>query len=122
MNDRSLPSEAPCGNLLAALPGSAATGESFQPLLEAAGVRIERIVSHDHASPDGFWYEQWGDEWVLVVAGEAVIEFEDGYRRCLRPGDWIVLHAHVRHRVAATFGRTVWLAVHLPAGKNHEKP
>jgi cupin 2 domain-containing protein len=50
-----------------------------------------------------------------VVAGEAVIEFADGSRRCLRPGDWLVLHAHVRHRVAATFGRTVWLAVHLPA-------
>lgn len=99
------------GNLLAALPG-ADHGEVFQTLFERAGLRIERIVSHEHASPEGFWYDQPQDEWVMVATGEAVIEFDDGTRRCLRPGDWLVIPAHVRHRVAATFGRTVWLAVH----------
>jgi cupin 2 domain-containing protein len=48
----------------------------------------------------------------MVAAGEAIIEFDDGSRRSLRPGDWLMLHARVRHRIAATFGRTVWLAVH----------
>lgn len=102
--------QVPCGNLLAAPSGS--SGETFEHLFEATGLRIERIVSHDHASPDGFWYDQPQDEWVMVTTGEAVIEFDDGSRRNLRPGDWLVLRAHVRHRVAATFGRTVWLAVH----------
>lgn len=101
----------PCGNLLAALP-SAHDGEAFETLFERAGLRIERIVSHDHASPEGFWYDQPYDEWVLVTTGEAILEFDDGSRRCMRPGDWAVLRAHVRHRVAATFGRTIWLAVH----------
>lgn len=27
-------------------------------LLNAANFRIERIVSHGHASPEGFWYDQ----------------------------------------------------------------
>ena len=31
--------------------------ELVTTLLEADDVRIERIVSHGHASPDGFWYE-----------------------------------------------------------------
>lgn len=106
-----LAASVPCGNLLATLP-SADSGEAFERLFEATGLRIERIVSLDHASPEGFWYDQPQDEWVMVATGEAVIEFADGSRRTLRPGDWIVLHAHVRHRVAATFGRTVWLAVH----------
>jgi cupin 2 domain-containing protein len=106
-----LAARVPCGNLLATLP-TADAAESFENLFEAAGLRIERIVSLDHTSPEGFWYDQPQDEWVMVATGEAIIEFADGSRRTLRPGDWIVLHAHVRHRVAATFGRTVWLAVH----------
>lgn len=101
------------GNLLADLPCSS-DSEAFEALLHSAGIRIERIVSHDHASPDGFWYDQPDDEWALVVAGEAILEFSDGQRRCLRPGDWIMLPAHHPHRVANTFGRTVWLAVHFP--------
>lgn len=104
-------SELQAGNLLAALPGADGS-EAFQTLFERAGLRIERIVSHEHASPEGFWYDQAQDEWVMVTTGEAVIEFDDGSRRCLRPGDWLVIPARRRHRVAATFGRTVWLAVH----------
>lgn len=101
------------GNLLAGLPVRA-DEERFEPLLEAAGVRVERIVSHNHASPEGFWYDQPADEWVMVFSGEATLEFDDGTHHHLRAGDWITLPAHRRHRVAATVGRTVWLAVHLP--------
>lgn len=101
----------PGGNLLAEL-STADGSEAFESLFEDTGLRIERIVSMDHASPDGFWYDQPQDEWVMVAAGEAIIEFDDGSRRSLRPGDWLMLHARVRHRIAATFGRTVWLAVH----------
>lgn len=36
----------------------------------------------------------------------------------MHPGDWAVLPAHCRHRVAWTAPdrETVWLAVHLPPG------
>ena len=44
-------------NLLTDLPPHL-PDELFTTLLEAANVRIERIVSHGHASPEGFWYDQ----------------------------------------------------------------
>jgi hypothetical protein len=30
-------------------------------------VRIERIISHGHASPADFWYDQPQHEWVIVL-------------------------------------------------------
>jgi cupin 2 domain-containing protein len=55
---------------------------------------------------------------VLLVAGSAVLEFNGGTRRELKPGDWALLPAQCRHRVAWTDPEceTLWLAVHLPPG------
>ena len=44
-------------NLFASLPADLPE-ELFTTLLQALGVRLERIVSHGHQSPDGFWYDQ----------------------------------------------------------------
>lgn len=62
-------------------------------LLEAANVRIERIVSHGHASPEGFWYDQEQHEWVIVLKGAARLRFEDGIVEMM-PGDFINIPAH----------------------------
>src|SRR5205085_676573 len=43
--------------------------ELVQTLIRAADVRIERIISHGHASPDGFWYDQPQHEWVIILKG-----------------------------------------------------
>ena len=43
--------------------------ELFTTLLEDSDVRIERIISHGHSSPPGFWYDQDQAEWVLVLHG-----------------------------------------------------
>ena len=49
---------------------SAATPEELVETLAAnRHVRIERIISHGHASPKGFWYDQEQDEWVMVLKG-----------------------------------------------------
>ena len=101
------------GNLLAPL---AAPGESeaVDTLLRARGVRLERIVSHGHASPDGFWYDQDEAEWVAVVAGRARLAIEgEGGERSLGPGDAVYLPARCRHRVTWTDPDcpTVWLAL-----------
>ncbi|HYH65925.1 MAG TPA: phosphoribosylaminoimidazole carboxylase, partial [Urbifossiella sp.] len=61
-------------NLFADLPARL-PDELVTTLLEAADVRIERIVSHGHASPAGFWYDQPRHEWVLVTAGAAKLRF-----------------------------------------------
>jgi cupin 2 domain-containing protein len=63
-------------NLLHPLPENL-TEEVFTELLRHEAVRIERIVSNSHASPEGFWYDQDDHEWVLLLEGEAGIEFAD---------------------------------------------
>lgn len=103
------------GNLLSALP-TASPEERFDTLLERPGARIERIVSTGQASPAGFWYDQAGDEFVVLLAGAARLRFETGdVVLDLAPGDWVEIPAHARHRVEATRVEppTVWLAIHL---------
>ena len=76
-------------------------------------IRIERIVSTGHASPDGFWYDQVEHEWVVVLKGEARLAFEDGETVRMKPGDHVLIPAHRRHRVEWTTPDepTIWLAV-----------
>jgi cupin 2 domain-containing protein len=75
--------------------------ELFTTLLEAANVRIERIVSHGHASPEGFWYDQDQHEWVIVLKGAARLRFEDGMLE-MKFGDFLNIPAHQKHRVEWT--------------------
>ena len=98
-------------NLFAQIPPPAAE-EHFETLFTRPGLRIERILSHFHASPPGFWYEQPEDEWVVLLQGSAELGFADGARLALEPGDWVELPAGCPHRVEATAVGTVWLAVH----------
>lgn len=103
------------GNLLAGIPGSLPE-EFCEALAAAGGVRIERVVSRGHCSPEGFWYDQDRAEWVAVLQGRARLRREaDAEDRTLGPGDYIFLPAHCRHRVTWTDpGQdTIWLAVHF---------
>lgn len=107
-------SDALVGSLLEGLPASPQPEELFTTLAALPGVRIERIVSTGQSSPDGFWYDQEWDEFVLLVAGSATLQVDGEGDRPLSPGDWVLLPARTRHRIAATAagGPTVWLAVH----------
>ena len=103
----------PLLNLFDDLP-EPSDGEEITVLLERPGLRLERIVSHGHASPDGFWYDQTEGEWVMVVRGHARLRIEsEAEDRALGPGDHLYLAPHVRHRVAWTDPEepTVWLAL-----------
>jgi cupin 2 domain-containing protein len=103
------------GNLLAALPRSLAA-ELTTTLIANEKFRIERIVSTGQASPPGFWYDQAWAEWVLLVSGSAGLLFEgEAEPRVLNAGDYLLIPAHRRHRVAWTNVEhpTVWLAVHF---------
>jgi cupin 2 domain-containing protein len=97
-------------NLFDNLPSSAR--EEFLTLVETENIRIERIVSNGQASPDGFWYEQPGDEWVLLLKGAAVLKYGDGRPVALQPGDHLSIPAHTRHRVEFVSADAIWLAVH----------
>ena len=103
------------GNLFAALPAHL-DAEQITALVANENLRIERIVSSGQASPPGFWYDQASAEWVLLVSGSAGLLFEgEAEPRTLRPGDYLLIPAHRRHRVAWTDAEqpTVWLAVHF---------
>jgi cupin 2 domain-containing protein len=105
-------------NLLRDLP-DALVREVAERLAISGSVRIERIVSHGQASPDGFWYDQDETEFVLVLTGAARLRFADDDRPLeLTPGDWVEIASHRRHRVdwTATDQPTVWLAVFYRAG------
>ena len=55
-------------NILADLPARLPDELTNTPL-ESTDVRIERIVSHGHASPDGFWYDRAKHKWVVIPKG-----------------------------------------------------
>jgi cupin 2 domain-containing protein len=106
------------GSLWDDLPARLLDAELTNVLLERPGFRIERIVSTGQATPEGQWYDQETDEWVLVVKGRARLRIEGEARdRELGEGDFILLPAHCRHRVTWTDPDrpTVWLAVHFAA-------
>jgi cupin 2 domain-containing protein len=99
-------------NLFADLSKGAKREENLFALFENSSVRIERIVSRHYSSPSGFWYDQDGDEWVIVLRGNATLEFESGESVEMSAGDYLDIPRHVKHRVARTGEETIWLAVH----------
>lgn len=103
------------GNLFQNLPKTL-EAEQFEDILKQPGCRVERIVSFGHSSPADFWYDQSWDEWVLVLSGEALLEWGDGAEPVrLRAGDHLLIPARMRHRVAFTSPSepTIWLALHF---------
>lgn len=94
---------------------AATTGEVLTRLLDAKGFRLERIVSTGQATPAGEWYDQDQCEWVMLLTGSAGLRVHGESRvRVLKPGDYVVIPAHKRHRVEWTDRneKTVWLALH----------
>jgi cupin 2 domain-containing protein len=104
-------------NLFTDVPGQSSQ-ELFTTLLDNPHCRIERIVSYGQASPDGFWYDQAWDEWVLLLKGSAELDL-NGHLVNLTPGDHLLIPAGLRHRVCKTDSvqPTVWLAIHIDPPK-----
>ena len=103
-------------NLFANLPELSRSEQSLS-LFENPSVKIERIVSESYSSPLGFWYDQDEDEWVMVVRGEATLEFEGGDLVRMKEGDYVTIPRHMKHRVQQTDAKTIWLAVHVRSEK-----
>jgi len=106
-------------NLFEHLPQPAAE-ENFETLLETPGLRLERIISHAHATPAGEWYDQDWPEWVVLLQGSACLRIENEPEPVsLKPGDYLHLPSHLRHRVEWTDPElpTIWLALHYGRGE-----
>lgn len=98
-------------NLFDQIPETAPE-ELFAILFSGGSLRIERIVSFGQKSPDGFWYEQTENEWILLLEGTAQLRMKDQIFD-LSAGDYVNIPAGTLHRVERTDEdrRTVWLAV-----------
>lgn len=86
--------------------------EEFIEILKSEKLRVERIVSTGQVSKKGFWYEQEENEFVLVLEGNAILEFEEK-EISLKKGDFINIEAKRKHRVKYTSKDepTIWLAI-----------
>lgn len=87
--------------------------ELIEIIVQSENFRIERIVSDGHTSPSNFWYDQDQNEFVLVLRGNAEVEFEDGTKIELSEGDYVIIEAYKKHRVSYTdtIGKTIWLTI-----------
>jgi cupin 2 domain-containing protein len=81
---------------------------------EDSKFRAERIVSDGQFTTEGFWYDQPGNEWVILLQGDAVVEFEESGNVPLSKGDYLLIPSHVKHRVKYTSAepKCIWLAIH----------
>jgi len=88
--------------------------EVVDNILTSDNIKIERIVSKGQASPDGFWYDQDKNEWVILLQGSAGLQFY-GEKDVvvLKSGSYINIKAHKKHRVkwTAKDKKTIWLTI-----------
>ena len=88
--------------------------ELTEILVHSSDIKIERIVSMGHATPAGQWYDQDQNEFVILLEGEASLEFDEPPNTIdMKSGDHMTIPAHVRHRVVWTKPDSycIWLAV-----------
>ena len=79
-------------------------------LAESGNVRIERIISTGQVSD---WFDQDETEFVALLEGKAILEYDDGKTIALSKGDTLLIKPHERHRVSFTSSEPpcVWLCV-----------
>ncbi|MDD4330093.1 MAG: cupin domain-containing protein [Aliarcobacter sp.] len=88
------------------------TEEIFFEIFKNETIKIEKIVSNGQTSPENFWYEQEKSEFILLLEGFAILEFENREVE-LKKGDCINIKAKQKHRVKFTSLNepTIWFAV-----------
>ena len=86
--------------------------ENFFEIFKNETIKIEKIVSNGQTSPENFWYEQEKSEFILLLEGFAILEFEDKQVELVK-GDCLNIEAFQKHRVKFTSldEPTVWFAV-----------
>ena len=86
--------------------------EKFFEIFKNETIKVEKIVSNGQTSPENFWYEQEKSEFVLLLEGYAILEFENREEE-LKKGDCLNIQAYEKHRVKFTSldEPTIWFAV-----------
>lgn len=86
--------------------------EQFFEIFKNETIKVEKIVSNGQKSPENFWYEQEKSEYILLLSGSAILEFED-FEIELEKGDCLNISAMKKHRVKFTSlsEPTIWFAI-----------
>ena len=90
------------------IPKESMPQELVEILMQTENIRIERIVSKGHTTD---WYDQSEDEWLVLLTGNAEIEFDDNIK-ALTAGDTLFIPKHQKHKVTKTT-ECVWLCVFI---------
>ena len=100
-------------NIFANIPQNL-KAELFEKLIDNYNFTLERIISEGHASPPNFWYDQERNEFVMLLTGSAELIYDDNKMFDLKPGDYLIIPAHQKHRVEKTSDteKTIWLTLH----------
>ena len=100
-------------NIYKLIPGDL-TEEIFETIVHGNNIRIERIISKGHTSPDTGWYDQRQNEWIIILKGNAIITFEGDKEIRLNEGSYLDIAAHTKHKVSWTSQKTetIWLAIY----------
>jgi cupin 2 domain-containing protein len=75
--------------------------ELFEDIITTQNIKIERIISDGHTSPKSGWYKPEQNEWVILLQGEAILEFEALHVE-LSVGDYFNIQAGTKHKVSYT--------------------
>ncbi len=100
-------------NIFEKIPASL-NEEFYEDIITSGNFKLERIVSEGQSTPENFWYDQDKNEFVILIRGSAELLFENDEKIKLKPGDYLIIPAHKKHRVLKTdtTQKTFWLALH----------
>jgi cupin 2 domain-containing protein len=95
------------------LPNKLPPVELLETLLDNDRVLIEKITSTGQVTPEGEWYDQDKDEWLILLQGKGELSYEDGSRIKLTSGDYLLIPAYHKHRVeyTSTEPPCIWLTI-----------
>ena len=92
------------------MPPLPLTEEVTTILTANKNIRIEQIISTGQVSG---WYDQNETEFVILLEGNAIIEYDNGKSIALSKGDTLLIKPHEKHRVSFTSNNStcIWLCV-----------
>ncbi len=86
--------------------------EDIVTLVDNDAIRVVQIVSKGACSKRDLWYDDNFGEFIYMLKGVGVIQFEEGYDERLNKGNNIYIAPHMKHRVSYTSADAVWLCVY----------
>jgi len=86
--------------------------ELVDVLVANRNLRIERILSAGQSTD---WYDQEEGEYIFLLEGHSVIEYQNGEEVCMKKGDMLYLPPHRIHRVSKTSLNPIciWLCIFI---------